>query len=113
MEALPTALPVVILSNMKATELIRDRIVFSESAFAELVLWRVLQPVGGSDHNFKYRLADVVDAVCVVRYDNERGKGDHRHFGERESAYTFISPNQLISDFQQGIARWNDENRDS
>ncbi len=113
LETLPTAPPVVILSNVRATELVRDRMVFSDTAFAELVLWLVPQPVGGSNHNYKYRLAYVVDAVCVLRYDNERGKGDHRHFGDRVSAYAFSSPDQLISDFQRDIARWNHENRHS
>ena len=45
-----------------------------------------------------------------MRYDNERKKGDHRHFGEKESAYTFVSPEQLITDFEKDIERWNSEN---
>lgn len=49
----------------------------------------------------------------MVRYDNEAGKGDHRHFNGKESAYTFKSPDELIDDFQRDIARWNRENRDS
>lgn len=96
---------------MKATELVRTRIVYSENAFPELVLWRVPNAVQGSTHEFKYRLAYVVDGVCILRYDNEIGKGDHRHFGGRESAYAFKSPEQLIADFQRDIARWNHENR--
>ncbi len=98
---------------MKAAELVRTRIVFSETAFAELVLWQVPKPVAGSTHDFKYRLAYVADGVCVVRYDNEAGKGDHRHFNGRESAYTFKTPDKLIADFQRDIARWNRENSDS
>ncbi len=98
---------------MKAVELLRTRISFSETAFAELVLWKVPEPVAGSSHEFKYRLAYVVDGVCVVRYDNEAGKGDHRHFGEKESAYTFQTPEKLIADFERDIARWNRENRNS
>src|SRR5262249_24308920 len=98
---------------MKAVELLRSRIVFSETAFAELVLWRVPEPVIGSAHRFKYRLAYVVDGLCVVRYDNETGKGDHRHFGEREGAYRFKTPERLISDFERDIARWNRENLNS
>jgi len=98
---------------MQAVELLRTRIVFSETAFAELVLWRVPRPVAGSAHEFKYRLAYVVDGKCVVRYDNEAGKGDHRHFGGRESAYSFQTPDKLIADFQRDIARWDRENRDS
>lgn len=102
-----------IISNMKATELVRTRVAFSEAAFAELVLWRVPRPVPGSTHLFKYRLVYVVKGICVLRYDNEIGKGDHRHVGKKESAYSFTSPDDLIADFQRDIARWNRENRDS
>ena len=98
---------------MKAVEFVRTRLVFSETAFAELVLWQVPKPVAGSTHEFKYRLAYVVDGVCVVRYDNEVGKGDHRHFNGKESAYSFETPDKLIADFKRDIARWNRENRNS
>lgn len=98
---------------MKAVELVRTRVVYTESAFAELVLWRVPTPVPGSTHAFKYRLAYVVDDVCVLRYDNEVGKGDHRHFGGKQSTYAFSTPDVLIADFQRDIARWNRENRNS
>jgi Family of unknown function (DUF6516) len=32
-------------------------------------------------YRFKYRLALVADGICVLRYDNETGKNDHRHRG--------------------------------
>jgi hypothetical protein len=98
---------------MKATLMARRRIVYSQNAFADLVLWQVPKPVAGSDHDFKYRLAYVVDAVCVVRYDNEAGKGDHRHFGSRERDYKFVSAEKLVVDFQKDVARWNHENSHS
>ena len=98
---------------MKAIQLVRTRIVYSEIAFAELVLWRVLSPVSGSPHSFKYRFAYVVRGECVLRYDNEAGKGDHRHYGEVEEIYHFTTHERLIADFQGDIARWNDENSDS
>lgn len=96
---------------MKAVELLRERVALSETSFAELVLWRVPRAVAGSSHFFKYRLAYVVDGECVLRYDNEPGKGDHRHRGDREFAYAFRSPETLVADFQRDIARWNRENR--
>ena len=95
---------------MQAVPLIRTRIPYSEVAFAEMVLWQLPKPLAGSTHRFKYRLAYVVDGVCVLRYDNEAGKGDHRHAGGRESVYRFAGPDKLIADFQRDIARWNDEN---
>lgn len=108
-----TVLTVGILSNVKATELLRRKIVYSESSFAELVLWRVPEPLAGSSHPFKYRLAYVVDGECVLRFDNEAGKGDHRHVGAKESNYPFSTPEKLVADFQRGIARWNNENRNA
>lgn len=102
-----------IVSNVKATELLRTRIIYSEVAFAELVLWQLPKPVPGSTHGFKYRLAYVVRGECVLRYDNEVGKGDHRHIGGKERAYKFTTLEQLVADFQRDIGRWNRENRDS
>jgi hypothetical protein len=95
---------------MKAEELFRRRIVYSESSFAELILWRVPKPLAGSNHSFKYRLAYIVNGECALRFDNEAGKGDHRHFGDEEDRYAFSSPEKLIADFQREIARWNNEN---
>jgi hypothetical protein len=101
-----------IISNMKgkAVELIRARIAVSESSFAELLLWRLPKPLEGSMHEYKYRLAYVDRGECVLRYDNEIGKGDHRHFGGEENTCVFTTPEQLVADFQKDIARWNYEN---
>ncbi len=52
----------------------------------------------------------MVDGVCVIRYDNEAGKGDHRHFGSEENVYTFQTPEKLIADFERDMRRWNREN---
>lgn len=98
---------------MKATQLVDARIVYSEESFAEMVLWQLSEPVAGATHSYKYRLAYVVAGRCVLRYDNEIGKGDHRHVGEKQSPYVFSTPEKLIVDFQRDIARWNHENRDS
>lgn len=98
---------------MKATEIFRRRIVYTETSFAEIVLWKLPASLSGSTHSYKYRLAYVVNGVCVLRYDNEAGKGDHRHFGTIEQDYKFKGPVALISDFQQDIARWNHENRNT
>jgi hypothetical protein len=41
-----------------------------------------------------------------VRYDNEAGKGDHRHVGPRESRYRFRDLESLQIDFWQDVAQW-------
>jgi predicted transcriptional regulator len=69
---------------MKAEVLHRERHVLAENAFVEIVIWRVPRPVKGSVHRFKYRMVLVADGQCVLRYDNEAGKGDHRHVGDED-----------------------------
>ena len=95
---------------MKAIALIRRRVVLAPDAFVEVAVWRVPQPVPPSAHGFKYRLTYIVAGECVLRYDNERNKGDHRHVGTVEAPYAFSTPDQLMADFNADIARWNHEN---
>lgn len=69
----------------------------------EIVIWQVPTPVPPSEHPYKYRLVYIVEGKRVVGYDNERGKGDHRHLGERELPYRFVSPQQLMADFMADV----------
>ena len=84
---------------MPAELLLDERHALNEAAFVELVVWRVSAPVRGSQHEFRYRLALVVEGECVLRYDNEAGKGDHRHAGKKEYEYRFKNAEQLLADF--------------
>lgn len=97
---------------MRATPLIHERLQHSERSFVELVLWELPLPIAGSSHPYKYRLAYVVNSNCVLRYDNEVGKGDHRHINRRQSDYKFSTPQRLLADFFSDIARWDHENSD-
>lgn len=58
----------------KATPLRNDREELAEAIFTEIVVWHVSVPVRRSRHNYKYRLALVVDGVCVLRYDTKPAK---------------------------------------
>lgn len=91
---------------MRAVLLLRERCVLAENRFADVAIWRVPSPVPGSAHDYKYRLALVVDEVCVLRFDNETGKGDHKHAGTREAPYTFTTLDQLVKDFWQAVETW-------
>ncbi len=71
--------------------------------------WQVPEPVPPSTHLFKYSLAYIVEQRCVLRYDNERRKGDHRHTETAEKSYTVSTPDQLMADFESDVARWNRE----
>jgi hypothetical protein len=93
------------MSNMKADLLIRERRVL-EVGFIEVIAWQLPQPLDGSAHGFKYRLAYVVEGECVLRYDNEAGKGDHRHLGSTETPYEFVSVDRLLDDFLADVMAW-------
>ena len=90
---------------MKASLLLKQRFVLSESAFAEVIIWQLQAPLDGSSHDYKYRLAYVVNGDCVLRYDNEAGKGNHLHINQQEINYIFVSTEQLIDDFFAQIKR--------
>ena len=83
-----------------------ERYVIADDAFVEIVVRQVPQPVRRSTHRLKYRLALVVAGKCILRYDNEAGKGDHRHFGDAEARYTFRGYEQLLADFWTDIEEW-------
>ena len=78
---------------------LRQKRPLSESAFVELVVWALPQPAKGSTHRFKYRLALVVRGEYVLRYDNEAGKGDHKHVGREQRPYRFVDLDTLQEDF--------------
>jgi hypothetical protein len=84
---------------MKAERLFRQRIDYEDGAIVEMVLWRVPSAVPPSTHGLKYSLFYGRPGIREVGYDNERGKGDHRHFGGVETAYVFTTVEQLIQDF--------------
>jgi hypothetical protein len=87
---------------MKAREVFRIKQAFG-AGIVEIVIWQVPAPVPPSEHPYKYRLVYVVDGQRILGYDNERGKGDHKHIGQHEDPYRFISPQQLMADFMTDL----------
>jgi len=83
---------------------IRERDI--DGGLTEIVIWQLDAPVPPCTHCYKYRLVYVVNGDRVVGYDNERGKGDHRHIDGEERPYTFTTPERLLADFQHDVERW-------
>jgi hypothetical protein len=88
---------------MKAELLFAQRIDYDDGAIVEIMLWRVPLPVPPSKHGLKYSLFYGRPGVREVGYDNERGKGDHRHFQGTETAYGFSTVEQLMADFWSDV----------
>ena len=94
------------MQYMKAMLLARTREIRDDGSIVEVVVWVLPEPLPPSSHSFKYRLFYGAGSICRVRYDNERGKGDHRHIGEYEYVYDFTTVEQLLDDFERDIANW-------
>jgi hypothetical protein len=87
----------------KAELLFDQRIDYDDGGIVEMVLWRVPSPVSPSIHDLKYSLFYGRPGLREVGYDNERGKGDHRHFKGVESEYTFTTVERLMADFWSDV----------
>jgi len=88
---------------MRAKLLLRERIDYPDGALIEMKIWQVPTPVPPTTHGLKYSLVYIVGGHRAVGYDNERGKGDHRHIGATETAYRFMSAARLIEDFRADV----------
>ena len=82
-----------------------ERVILSNRAFVEITIWKLAKPLEGSAHPYKYRLAHVVDQACVLRFDNEAGKGDHKHLNAIEVPYQFTDLDTLPADFWAEVNR--------
>ncbi len=71
-----------------------------------MVLWQLPEKTAKMPHGLKYRLYyGLADGTCMVRYDNETGKGDHRHKEDHEEAYQFKDVETLVADFLEDIEK--------
>jgi len=79
--------------------------VYDDGRIVEARIWLVPIAVRGSDHQLKYSLSYGSDGDRVVGYDNEAGKGDHRHYNDRQEAYAFTTVEKLVADFLADVSR--------
>jgi hypothetical protein len=91
---------------MPALPIVSAKEVRDDGAIVEIVVWRLLEPLHPCTHLYKYRLYFGAGGICYVRYDNERGKGDHRHLKGAERPYQFVSLGGLLDDFQREVENW-------
>ena len=90
---------------MKAELLFHQRIDYDDEAIVEMVLWRLPKPVPPTTHGLKYSLFYGRPGVREIGYDNERGKGDHRHYLGVETPYAFRTVEKLVADFWSDVHR--------
>lgn len=89
---------------MAATLVYEEKFVYPYGAVRQMVIWTLPQATPDRPHGLKYRLYyGDADGRCIVRYDNESGKSDHVHRGDREERYVFTSAEVLVADFLNDI----------
>ena len=91
---------------MTARAIVQVKEVHDDGFILQMVVWELVRPVPPCPHTYKYRLYYGAAGLCRVRYDNERGKGDHRHLGATEAPYAFTTLARLLTDFQHDVERW-------
>ena len=94
---------------MAAKLIFRDKYFYADGAIREMVIWQLPKADHERPHGLKYRLFYGYAGNCLVRYDNERGKGDHRHYSDHEESYIFQSVEKLVKDFSDDIVRLRSE----
>ena len=90
---------------MQAKLIYREKYFYADGAMREMVLWQLTEKTAKKNpHGLKYRLYyGLADGTCTVRYDNETGKGDHRHKRDQEEPYQFKDVDTLVADFLKDI----------
>ena len=87
----------------KATLVINEKVTRIDGCLIQVIVWDLPVPLMGSRHRYKYRLYFGKDGVCLVRFDNEQGKGDHKHINGNEFQYDFRDIPSLLRDFKAAI----------
>lgn len=95
--------------------MLHEKVVRDDGAIVELVVWQLPRATPDRPHALKYRLYFGRGGKCLVRYDNETGKGDRRHIRGKETPYRFVSLAKLRRDFESDMRKYGgeDEEEDS
>lgn len=94
---------------MKARRIFHDKAMFPDGSIVEMTIWQLPEATPERPHGLKYSLYFGHQGERIVGYDNERGKGDHKHIGDAEFPYQFVDVDTLVADFIADIERIRNE----
>ena len=90
----------------RPAKLIRNRrLDLSSGAIIEIKIWALPLATSERPHGLKYSLFYGKPGERIIGYDNEAGKGDHRHYGNAEEIYVFVTLEKLIRDFWADVRK--------
>ena len=88
----------------KAVLVFNAKRAYPDGTIIQIRIWRLPHPTNERPHGYKYSLFFGRPGERLVGYDNERGKGDHKHIKGLQSPYVFTDTDQLLSDFKRDVA---------
>ncbi len=77
----------------------------ADGTIVDIKIWQLPGVTNERPHGLKYSLFYGRPGQRIVGYDNEAGKGDHRHYGEHELPYVFVTMERLLQDFFADVAK--------
>jgi hypothetical protein len=84
----------------------QEKYIYSDGAIRKMDLWQLPRKTSDRPHGLKYRLYyGLGDGTCLVRFNNESGKGDHKHVGGQEESYRYIDVETFVADFLAEIEK--------
>ena len=94
---------------MKAVRVFYDKTILPDGAIVQMTIWQLPRSTSERPHGLKYSLFYGGPDGRIVGYDNESGKGDHRHIRDVETRYKFIGVEKLVADFLADVERIRNE----
>lgn len=94
---------------MKAVRIFYDKAVLPDGAIVQMTIWQLPDATQERLHGLKYSLFYGDDEGRIVGYDNESGKGDHKHIRDVQTRYKFISVETMVADFLADVERIRNE----
>jgi len=88
-----------------ATLIENRKLLLDSGAIVQIRIWQLAEATEERPHGLKYSLFYGYPGERVIGYDNEAGKGDHRHRREREEPYHFTTYQTLLADFWQDVRK--------
>lgn len=91
---------------MAPAELIESqKFTLDSGVTVQIKIWRLREPTAERPHGLKYSLFYGRDGQRIIGYDNETGKGDHRHYRDREERYKYTTFEMLFLDFWRDVKK--------
>ncbi len=79
------------------------KLTFDDGSIIEIRIWRLPGATLERPHGLKYSLFYGRPGDRIIGYDNEAGKGDHRHYRGKQEKYHFATYGELIRDFMNDV----------